>query len=453
MTGIFIMSVSAQAFSTPLYRPVVVVFGDSSQVETTVNTLVADYPQSTIINYQDTHSLFSVLTLMRSYSALILVGHGSDQGILGPNNAIISWHDIGAWVNTLPSTYVFFLACDSNGATKFVNTHSFGFSGTIDGVLGATGIAADLQRANGNAKVAQQLMTQFMARIFLLQSGKVNPVNLLIVCDSPMSTTSTMSANTITPACGGGGSPPPTYTITFTESGLPSGTTWSIVFNGVTHSSSSSSISIGGLSSGAYSYSTENVQGNDLTSGEFIYSIYYPTISGANIVLSSSVTIALSFIGPYIKNMHYLSIDEAMYDTAMLAMDIVLTLLPAGDVDSTLKDVIHDAIWPAKDVLLPMAVGALNILITGGSLVDLANVIVGSISTILSIVISAIEAYPWSLGELLIIDTIILSTLLFWEATGDVALAVQLAIALAVTTIDLQRLVTDYNDIDTTPAY
>ena len=151
--------------------------------------------------------------------------------------------------------------------------------------------------------------------------------------------------------------------------------------------------------------------------------------------------------------MHYLSPDEAMYDTAMLAMDIVLTLLPAGDVDSTLKSVIKDAIWPAKDVLLPMALSALNILITGGSLVDLATAIVGSMFTILSIVISAIEAYPWSLGELLIIDTIILSTLLFWEATGDVALAVQLAIALAVTTIDLQRLVTDYNDIDTTPAY
>ena len=151
--------------------------------------------------------------------------------------------------------------------------------------------------------------------------------------------------------------------------------------------------------------------------------------------------------------MHYLSPDEALYDTAMLALDIVLTLLPAADVDSTLQNVIHDAIWPAKEVLLPMALSTLNIIITRGSLIDLAAAIVGSISTILSIVISAIEAYPWSLGELLIIDTIILSTLLFWEATGDVALVAQLAIALAVATIDLQRLVTDYNDIDTTPAY
>ena len=64
ITGIMLGSTITQAFSTPLFRPVVVVFGDSSQVETTENTLVADYPQVLVINYQDIHSLFNILTLV-----------------------------------------------------------------------------------------------------------------------------------------------------------------------------------------------------------------------------------------------------------------------------------------------------------------------------------------------------------------------------------------------------
>ncbi len=53
-----------------------------------------------------------------------------------------------------------------------------------------------------------------------------------------------------------------TYTIEFIEKGLPSGTSWSVVYNGVTLSSTSSTISFSGLSAGSYYwYSTNPVAG------------------------------------------------------------------------------------------------------------------------------------------------------------------------------------------------
>ncbi|MEM4105369.1 MAG: S53 family peptidase, partial [Thermoplasmata archaeon] len=48
---------------------------------------------------------------------------------------------------------------------------------------------------------------------------------------------------------------PTTYTVTFTESGLPSGTSWSVTFNSNTKSSTTNTISFTGIANGTYSYS------------------------------------------------------------------------------------------------------------------------------------------------------------------------------------------------------
>jgi len=49
-------------------------------------------------------------------------------------------------------------------------------------------------------------------------------------------------------------SAPSTYSVTFTESGLPSGTSWSATFNSVTLSNTSSTITFTGISAGSYSW-------------------------------------------------------------------------------------------------------------------------------------------------------------------------------------------------------
>ena len=55
--------------------------------------------------------------------------------------------------------------------------------------------------------------------------------------------------------------PTPTFTVVFTETGLSSGTNWSVNFDGKSYSSNTTTITISGLSAGSYSYVLENVSG------------------------------------------------------------------------------------------------------------------------------------------------------------------------------------------------
>ncbi len=60
--------------------------------------------------------------------------------------------------------------------------------------------------------------------------------------------------------------PQETFTVTFTETGLSSGTNWSVTFNGATHSSTTSTITFT-ATLGTYTFSVNGVQGYQLQSG------------------------------------------------------------------------------------------------------------------------------------------------------------------------------------------
>lgn len=162
----------SQSFNVPLFEPVVIKFGNSPEVNTAVKTFTMDYPNSVVISYKNIHSINAILTLMRSNSPLILIGHGSNQGILSRNGSVIKWNEIGSWVNTLPIKFVFFLACDSSVAEKYVNVNSYGFPTVIDAVLGAISIAISLNYAAGNTNRVEDLKQQFNSRLTLLKTGK-----------------------------------------------------------------------------------------------------------------------------------------------------------------------------------------------------------------------------------------------------------------------------------------
>ena len=54
---------------------------------------------------------------------------------------------------------------------------------------------------------------------------------------------------------------PNAYSVTFKETGLGSGTSWSVVFNGKTYNSTSSTLVVSGLSAGTYNYSFTGASG------------------------------------------------------------------------------------------------------------------------------------------------------------------------------------------------
>ncbi len=165
-----IFSTIVSAFSMPLYQPVVIQFGNSDEVKATTNTFVKENPSAMVIRYSDIHDIFSILTLIRSHSDLVIIEHGSNNGILGPNGNIISWVNIGKWINTLPFTSVYFITCNSNEASKFVKVKSLGFSGPIDGILGALFVSEALQIANHNT--FYQIQSLFLDRVNELLNGQ-----------------------------------------------------------------------------------------------------------------------------------------------------------------------------------------------------------------------------------------------------------------------------------------
>jgi subtilase family serine protease len=75
---------------------------------------------------------------------------------------------------------------------------------------------------------------------------------------------------------------PTSFTLTFTESGLTSGTSWSVTLNGVQHNSTTSTIVISGLSAGTYSYTIQNVSG-------------YTSPAAASITISGNSSVNVAF--------------------------------------------------------------------------------------------------------------------------------------------------------------
>ncbi len=80
-------------------------------------------------------------------------------------------------------------------------------------------------------------------------SGNTNPTNLTMTTNKTVAASFTPDTNR--------------YTITFTETGLPPGTAWNVTFNGVTTSSTTSTITFTNISAGTYQWST----GTPITGG------------------------------------------------------------------------------------------------------------------------------------------------------------------------------------------
>ncbi|EQD72834.1 thermopsin precursor, partial [mine drainage metagenome] len=79
-----------------------------------------------------------------------------------------------------------------------------------------------------------------------------------------------------------------TYTVTFTESGLPSGTSWSATVSGVTRMSTTGSITFTGETNGTYAYSIGDVPGWHQRSVPYSGSF---NVSGAGLSVSTDWTV------------------------------------------------------------------------------------------------------------------------------------------------------------------
>ena len=75
---------------------------------------------------------------------------------------------------------------------------------------------------------------------------------------------------------------PTTYTVTFKETGLSSGTSWGVVFNGKAYNSTSSTLTLTGISAGTYNYSFTGASG-------------YNSPGSSNITITSNASVNAVF--------------------------------------------------------------------------------------------------------------------------------------------------------------
>ena len=194
-----------QAFSFPLFAPIVITFDSSTEVQSSTATILGLYPTAVVIQYDDIGSLLNFLTLERSYSQIILIGHGSNQGILSSNQGIIPWEKIAQWVNALPSTDVYFISCDSYEVTQLVNKPSLGFHGAVDGPLAAYTVAVK-DNLNHHVNInTNDAFSKLFERIFALNQGeKAQTMSVTCFTSSKISSTQMISTS-----CGSPPPPPP----------------------------------------------------------------------------------------------------------------------------------------------------------------------------------------------------------------------------------------------------
>lgn len=86
---------------------------------------------------------------------------------------------------------------------------------------------------------------------------------------------------------------PSTYTLTVTESGLPSGTSWNFTLNGTTYSSKNSTLSVPNLASGTYSWTAVAVP---IMAGER----YGPVNSSGTLTIPTETSLSLTYKPQYL---------------------------------------------------------------------------------------------------------------------------------------------------------
>ncbi len=132
---------------------------------------------------------------------------------------------------------------------------------------------------------------------------------------------------------------PTSYTVTFTESGLPSGTSWSVTFNGKTSTSTSSTVSFSAVN-GTYSYTIGAVSGytSSPSSGSVTVS---GSAQGVSISFSAKTTppptaATYSIVNATSSNIQLYTLPEAEEFTVSKTVtvnNVVLYLSGSGTVD------------------------------------------------------------------------------------------------------------------------
>jgi len=180
LVSIVLLSMFVIPFSAPLLAPVVITFDTSEEVQLATSTLQKTFNNIVVYSYEQAISdLFIMQKLMRSRAEIILIGHGTPEGIQLLQGTLLAWQNLATWVNSLPSSKVILLACNSATTTSYLLKQSLGFSNAVDGIIGALIASIELFIARNNLEAAEKTLNEIIIRIGQLIAGeKLLPLGL-----------------------------------------------------------------------------------------------------------------------------------------------------------------------------------------------------------------------------------------------------------------------------------
>ncbi|MEM0166218.1 MAG: DUF5979 domain-containing protein, partial [Thermoplasmata archaeon] len=130
---------------------------------------------------------------------------------------------------------------------------------------------------------------------------------------------------------------PTSFTVTFTESGLAAGTTWSVTFNGVQHSSTTSTISFTNIPLGNYTYTVSPIAGYRAVPSGTITVSGNSTVQISFIAVPTSFTVTFTESGLAAGTTWSVTFNGVQYTST--TSTIIITGIPAGTYSYTIQNV------------------------------------------------------------------------------------------------------------------
>ena len=169
-----------------------------------------------------------------------------------------SFYIISSTQSTQPVSSFSIISNSSPSVTSHGNTYYYGnvTFGLKNNELNYTNSMLQISNASGNVMLTIMVsgLSSYTYNFANLAPGTYTVTYTVMNYNGESNTSSTtVNANSAMV--------PNAYSVTFKETGLGSGTSWSVVFNGKTYNSTSSTLVVSGLSAGTYNYSFTGASG------------------------------------------------------------------------------------------------------------------------------------------------------------------------------------------------
>ncbi len=118
LMGILIFLPVITGLSFPNFTPIAIYFGTTSEEEQTLDALTETIPGIEVISYMNIHDLLTILAFQNNYGEVVLIGHGSSEGILH-KGMIVTWEKIASEIEFIPTNKIFILACNGSESENY----------------------------------------------------------------------------------------------------------------------------------------------------------------------------------------------------------------------------------------------------------------------------------------------------------------------------------------------